>query len=73
MSTYRLNADDLNASFIETIRTQFNHKEIEITIVEEDATEFLRSSPKNHERLLRSIERLNNRDGLIELDISNFD
>jgi hypothetical protein len=71
-ATFRLNADDLNSSILEKIQTLFRHKDIEITVSEEDATEILRSDPADHARLLQSIEQLKNREGLIELDPKYF-
>lgn len=35
-TTYRLNADDLNPDFIESLKVLFRHKHIEITVHETD-------------------------------------
>ena len=36
---YKMNADDLNADFIESLKTLFKHKQIEIRVHETDDTE----------------------------------
>ncbi len=52
---YQLNADELDANLLESIRAQFRHKEIEIIVMERDETEYLLSSPANREKLLRAV------------------
>lgn len=36
---YRINADELNADFVESLKTLFRHKHIEITVHESDLAE----------------------------------
>ncbi|MEO6166248.1 MAG: hypothetical protein ABIO46_01965 [Chitinophagales bacterium] len=45
IATYRLNANELSEQLLETIRKSFPNKEIEIIVLEQDADEYLRSSP----------------------------
>ena len=52
---YRLNADELDASFLESLKAAFPHKEIEIAVGEADETEYLLRSPANRERLLAAV------------------
>ena len=35
-TTYRMNADDLNPDFVESLKILFRHKQIEITVHETD-------------------------------------
>lgn len=56
MSTiYRLNTDELNASFLEALKAAFPHKEFEIAVTDADETDYLLGSPANRERLLRAV------------------
>ena len=52
---YRINADELDARFLESLKTAFQHKEIEIAVSETDETEYLLRSPANRERLLKAM------------------
>ena len=52
---YRLNADELDASFLESLKAAFPHKEIEIAVVETDETAYLLRSPANRESLLAAV------------------
>lgn len=53
---YQLNADDLDIRILESIRAQFEHKEIEIVVAERDETEYLLSSPDGRETLLKAVD-----------------
>jgi len=52
---YQMNADDIDANLLESIKALFRHKEIEIIVMERDETEYLLSSPANREALLRAV------------------
>ncbi len=52
---YRLNADELDASFLESLKAAFPHKEIEIAVAETDETDYLLRSPANREKLLAAV------------------
>lgn len=52
---YRLNADELDANFLASLKAAFPHKEIEIAVAETDETEYLLRSPVNRERLLAAV------------------
>jgi antitoxin YefM len=52
---YRLNADELDSKFIETLKSTFGHKQIEIAVSETDETDYLLRSPKNREHLLKAV------------------
>jgi antitoxin YefM len=62
-AVYKLRADELDQHFLETIRSQFQDREIEIAVCEvadraEDETAYLLRSPANRDRLLRAIENV---------------
>lgn len=52
---YRLNTDELNVSFLESLKAAFPHKEIEIAVADADETDYLLRSPANREQLLRAV------------------
>jgi antitoxin YefM len=45
--SYRLNANELDNSFIESLKAAFQNKEIEIVVHESDETAFLLHNPYN--------------------------
>jgi antitoxin YefM len=60
---YKLRADELDQRFLETLKSQFQDREIEIAVSEvadntEDETTYLLRSPANRERLLRAIDNV---------------
>ncbi len=66
--SYRLNANELDNSFIESLKAAFQNKEIEIVVYESDETAFLLHNPYNRKRLLTAVENIQNRNNLIELN-----
>ena len=68
ITTYRLNTNKLSAQLIELIRKSFPGKEIEITVLEQDATDYLKSSAVNEKKISESISRIENNEGLISVD-----
>ncbi len=72
-TTYRLNADDLDARFIKALKSAFKGKEIEIVVcettkIEEDETEYLLRSEANRQRLLKAIENIENNRNLVTVN-----
>lgn len=60
---YKLRADELDQHFLDTLKHQFQGREIEIAVceaadTEEDETAYLLRSPANRERLLKALENL---------------
>lgn len=53
-TTYQINADQLDESFVERLKAAFPHKLIEIVVSEADETSSLLSDPVRRERLLRA-------------------
>lgn len=56
MTIYKLNAEELDAVFLQNLKSAFAHKEIEIVVSEVDETDYLLRSPANRERLLRAAD-----------------
>jgi len=60
---YRLNANDLDINFLESIKKLFKEKRLYINISideQEDETEYLLSNPANTSRLLNAINNIEN-------------
>jgi antitoxin YefM len=57
-AVFRLNTRELEASFITSLRDAYPDQNIEITVREQDETEYLCSSPANRERLETAIENV---------------
>ncbi len=51
---FQLNADELDADFIQRIKAVFPHQRIEIAVTEADETDALLSDAARRERLLRA-------------------
>jgi len=72
VATYRLNANEISQNLLELIRKRFSGKEIEITVVEQDATEHLMSSEANRRHLDESIGRIERGEGLVRVDFNDL-
>ena len=68
IATFKLNVNELTAQLLEQIRKAFPGKEIEITVAEQDATEYLRSSTANERHINEAIGRIEKNEGLISVD-----
>ena len=58
----RGNADEINASLVDFIRSTFKGKKVAVHIYEDnemDETEYLLSDPVGREKLLKSVEEVN--------------
>ena len=61
VSSFILNTDELNISFLETIKNLFAGKEIEITVQDaQNDTDYLLKNQANKNHLLQSIASLEN-------------
>jgi antitoxin YefM len=70
---YKLRADELDQRFLDTLKHQFQDREIEIAVTEavdsaEDETAYLLRSPANRERLLKAIENVAEGRDLVVVD-----
>lgn len=58
-STFSLNCDELNLNFLNSLKTMFLGRNIEISVRDvDDETEYLLSTEANREHLLRSISQI---------------
>jgi antitoxin YefM len=70
-STYRLNANELDDKFVESLKKMFKDKEIEIAVYEVDETEYLTRSENNKKRLFEALANVNNNKNLVEVQIED--
>ena len=70
----RLNADELNQSLIDFIKTSFKGKRIALHIYEDemDETTYLLSDPIHREKLLQSVQEVNQQKGLKEYTLDEI-
>lgn len=68
ITTFKLNANELTEQLLDTIRKSFPNKEIEIIVLEQDADEYLRSSPANEAHINEAIQRIEKGEGLVTVD-----
>jgi antitoxin YefM len=74
---YKLNADELDNRFLESLKAQFQHKAIEISVCEaeqssEDETAYLLKSPANRDHLLAAIASVEAANNLITVDLADW-
>ncbi|MFY9824125.1 MAG: hypothetical protein WAM82_22300 [Thermoanaerobaculia bacterium] len=74
---YKLHADELDQRFLDTLKHQFQDREIEIVVSEaadvaEDETAYLLRSPANRDRLLKAIENVGRGQDLETLDLAGL-
>ncbi len=69
---YHANADELDKSFLESLKTAFRHKQVEIVVSEVDEAAYLLRSPANRERLLKAITDVENDRNMVEPDQKSF-
>ena len=69
---YRLNADEFDLNFLESLKAAFPHKEIEIAVAEADETEYLLRSPANREKLLQAVADVEARRNVVVPDQTLF-
>src|SRR5438105_1805070 len=72
-TTFRLNADELKPSFIEDIKALFAHKNIAVTVYEEDETDYLSSTRANREHLDSVIADVRAGKNMVDVDSSIFE
>ncbi|MEM9090541.1 MAG: hypothetical protein AAGC93_17550 [Cyanobacteria bacterium P01_F01_bin.53] len=72
-TTYRLNANELDESFLEGLKSTFKGREIEIVVSEVDETAYLMQSEANRKRLLTAMENVENRANLVEVSLESLE
>lgn len=76
-AVYKMRADELDGSFLETLRNLFKDREIEIAVSEagesaEDETAYLLGSRANRQRLLQAIENIVHDRDLVAVDLDKL-
>jgi PHD/YefM family antitoxin component YafN of YafNO toxin-antitoxin module len=76
-AVYRMNARELDSSFLRALKAKFKDKDIEIVVCDaaqsnEDETTYLLRVPVNRERLLRAIENVAHDRDLITINIEDL-
>ena len=72
-STYKLNADELTNDILNSIKSAYQHKEIEIIVQDiQDETEYLLSTDANKEHLLKSIKEINKKENLVSVKLEDL-
>ncbi len=73
-TTFRLKASEIDTRFLNTLKTLFKEREIEITVTDivEDETEFLSKNPKNKAHLLEAIEEVKQNKNLVRFSGEEF-
>ncbi|SEH08754.1 hypothetical protein [Candidatus Venteria ishoeyi] len=76
-SIYKMQADELNKDFLDTLKTLFKHKQIEIVIseaeqVEENETNYLLHNANNREHLMKALENIAQKKNLVSFDIDDL-
>jgi len=58
VTTYTVNTKELENNFIKSVRTTYPNQVVEIQVKEQDATEYLLSSPANREHLENAVKNV---------------
>ena len=58
ITTYKLNSNELTTQLFKLIKKSFPGKEIEITVFEQGATDYLKSNAANEQHINEAIERI---------------
>lgn len=74
---YKVNADELDNSFLKAMKAMFKNKNIEIAVcesdqIEEDETAYLLKSSANRERLLKAIENVAHKQNLLTVKLDKL-
>ena len=69
---YHLNADELDSKFLESLKSMFNHKQIEIAVSDADETDYLLRAPANRAQLLQAVADVDAGHNLVTPDQTAF-
>ena len=71
-TTFNLNTDELDVTFIDRLKATFPHQQIAIAVTEADETDKIMANPELRERLLRAIENVKEGRNIVIPDQSIF-
>lgn len=71
-TVYHLRTDELDAQFLESLKSLFKDKTIEIVVTEVDETAYLLHSDTNREQLLQAIEHVEKGENLMEVELDTL-
>ena len=71
-TVFHTTAEELDESFVASVKAAFKGRSIEITVVEDDETGYLLRHPANRDRLLRAISDLESGQHLVTPDQEQF-
>ncbi len=66
-TTIRIHTHNLSADIIDSIKRMFPHKNVEITILPADETEYILSDPEYAQELMERIEEYNTKQKIISI------
>ena len=69
---YKTRANEIDASILDSIKALYSDKQIEISVIEQDTTEYLLSSEADREQLLRAIDDIEHGRNIITPDQEQF-
>ena len=71
-AVYRINANELDGQFLESLKAAYKDKQVEIAVGEVDETDYLLRSPANRERLLKAVEDVDHGLNIVVPDQAQF-
>lgn len=71
-TVYHTTADELDETFLTSLKTMFKGRSIEISVSESDETAFLLRHPANRERLLRAVSDIDAGKNIVTPDQAQF-
>jgi antitoxin YefM len=71
-TTFHTTVEELDESFLESVRAAFKAGSIEISVSEADETAYLLRHPTNRERILRAVADVNAGRNVVTPDQSKF-
>jgi hypothetical protein len=71
-TVYHTTADELDETFLASLKTMFKGRSIEISVSESDETAFLLRHPANREHLLRAVSDIDAGKNVVTPDQAQF-
>jgi antitoxin YefM len=71
-SVYRVNANELDDRFLESLKALFGDRQIEIVVSSIDETDYLLGNEANRSHLLRAIQNVEERKNLVAVNLKDW-